>query len=186
MSLSFWLRDYLYISLGGNRKGIRMTYVNLLVTMLLGGLWHGSSWNFVIWGAIHGLVLSVEKFIFSKKFKFLKKINILGYILTFTIVLFSWIFFRAQNLEIAVISIKKIFEFDFSLPFIGDITVVSNAILMLVLGILLDLFLFTKKIDLENFGSRFTNTKLVLITSLIAMIISLFHSTSINFIYFQF
>lgn len=65
MSLSFWLRDYLYISLGGNRKGIKITYRNLLLTMLLGGLWHGSSWNFVIWGAIHGLFLSVEKYSFS-------------------------------------------------------------------------------------------------------------------------
>ena len=60
MSLSFWLRDYLYISLGGNRKGIAITYRNLMITMLLGGLWHGSSWNFVIWGGIHGLVLSVS------------------------------------------------------------------------------------------------------------------------------
>jgi len=66
MSLSFWLRDYLYISLGGNRKGIKITYRNLMITMLLGGLWHGASWNFVIWGGIHGLVLSIEKFTFQK------------------------------------------------------------------------------------------------------------------------
>ncbi|WP_202964454.1 MBOAT family O-acyltransferase [Algibacter lectus] len=63
MSLSYWLRDYLYISLGGNRKGIKITYRNLMITMLLGGLWHGSSWNFIIWGGIHGLVLSMEKLI---------------------------------------------------------------------------------------------------------------------------
>lgn len=62
MSLSYWLRDYLYVSLGGNRKGIKITYRNLMLTMLLGGLWHGSSWNFVIWGGIHGIVLSIEKY----------------------------------------------------------------------------------------------------------------------------
>ncbi|UWX56111.1 hypothetical protein NYZ99_07365 [Maribacter litopenaei] len=65
MSLSYWLRDYLYISLGGNRKGIKITYRNLMLTMLLGGLWHGSSWNFIIWGGIHGLVLGIEKFLKS-------------------------------------------------------------------------------------------------------------------------
>ena len=61
ISLSTWLRDYLYISLGGNRKGQLRTYANLFITMLLGGLWHGASWNFVIWGAAHGLLLGLHK-----------------------------------------------------------------------------------------------------------------------------
>lgn len=62
ISLSTWLRDYLYISLGGNRKGKARTYINLCLTMLLGGLWHGASWNFVIWGGFHGIALAAQKF----------------------------------------------------------------------------------------------------------------------------
>jgi len=62
ISLSTWLRDYLYIPLGGNRKGLRRTYFNLFATMLLGGLWHGASWNFIIWGGLHGLYLSIHRF----------------------------------------------------------------------------------------------------------------------------
>ena len=63
------VKDYLYISLGGNRKGKLLTYRNLILTMLLGGLWHGSSWNFIIWGLIHGFILALEKILFSKKKK---------------------------------------------------------------------------------------------------------------------
>src|SRR5687767_11076650 len=62
ITLSTWLRDYLYIGLGGNRKGVLRTYGNLMITMLLGGLWHGASWTFVVWGALHGTFLCVERF----------------------------------------------------------------------------------------------------------------------------
>ena len=61
ISLSAWLRDYLYVPLGGNRKGRARTYVNLFLVMLLGGLWHGAAWNFVIWGALHGVLLASER-----------------------------------------------------------------------------------------------------------------------------
>jgi D-alanyl-lipoteichoic acid acyltransferase DltB (MBOAT superfamily) len=61
ISLSSWLRDYLYISLGGNRKGKFRQYLNLIITMFLGGLWHGASWNFVLWGTFHGIALAVHK-----------------------------------------------------------------------------------------------------------------------------
>lgn len=67
ISLSSWLRDYLYISLGGNRKGSFRTYVNLMITMLLGGLWHGASWVFVIWGGLHGMALAVDRFLSNEK-----------------------------------------------------------------------------------------------------------------------
>ena len=66
ISLSSWLRDYLYIPLGGNRKGKFRTYANLMITMLLGGLWHGASWNFVIWGGLHGLYLAIESLRWSR------------------------------------------------------------------------------------------------------------------------
>ncbi|WP_166966410.1 MBOAT family O-acyltransferase [Yeosuana marina] len=187
MSLSFWLRDYLYISLGGNRKGIKITYRNLMLTMLLGGLWHGANWTFIIWGGIHGTVLSLEKYFKSTPYAHkLNGFGFLGYPITFTIVLFSWIFFRAQSLNSATIAIKKIIQFDFSMPFIGDINSVINAILVLSMGILFDLYIFNKKIDLENFGAKFSITKIAIISSVIIILINLFYSTSNNFIYFQF
>ena len=67
MTLSRWLRDYLYIPLGGSRKGRLMTYRNLMITMLLGGLWHGAAWTFVIWGGIHGVGLSYERFVRDRR-----------------------------------------------------------------------------------------------------------------------
>jgi len=187
MSLSFWLRDYLYISLGGNRKGIKITYQNLMLTMLLGGLWHGSSWNFVIWGGIHGIVLSIEKYLKSNpNFTRTNGLSILGYPITFSIVLFSWIFFRSKDLSSAILAIKKIILFDFSVPFIGNYYLLINCIILLSIGILFDLYLFNKNIDLENFGAKFNMIKIAIITSIIIVLINLFYSTSNNFIYFQF
>ncbi len=101
ISLSSWLRDYLYVPLGGNRKGRARTYVNLSIVMLLGGLWHGSSWNFVVWGAIHGTVLSLER-AFGKDALYRRLPDALKVALTFFIVLISWVFFRAETLAQAV------------------------------------------------------------------------------------
>lgn len=186
-SLSYWLRDYLYISLGGNRKGIKITYRNLMLTMLLGGLWHGSSWNFIIWGGIHGVVLSIEKYLKSNRTSNISnKLSFLGYPLTFSIVLFSWIFFRSQDLNSAILAINRIISFDFSSPFIGDIIIASNSVFVLTIGILFDFYLLNKKIDLENFGAQFSSLKVALISTVIIILINLFYSTSNNFIYFQF
>jgi D-alanyl-lipoteichoic acid acyltransferase DltB (MBOAT superfamily) len=184
MSLSFWLRDYLYISLGGNRKGIAITYRNLLLTMLIGGLWHGSSWNFVIWGGIHGLFLSIEKYTFST-FK-IKTFNALGYIYTFIVVLISWVFFRAPDLATASSIIGKIFSFDFGPLFIGDINTFVNALLLLSLGVLIDLKIFRSDSSLEDYGVRFSAIKLSFVVSCIIILLCLFYSTAENFIYFQF
>ncbi|MFL5955088.1 MAG: MBOAT family O-acyltransferase [Gaiellaceae bacterium] len=91
MTLSRWLRDYLYIPLGGNRKGRLLTYRNLMLTMLLGGLWHGAAWTFVVWGGIHGLGLSLERATGWRPNKWL------GRLITFHVVCFAWIFFRADS-----------------------------------------------------------------------------------------
>jgi D-alanyl-lipoteichoic acid acyltransferase DltB (MBOAT superfamily) len=103
ISLSSWLRDYVYISLGGNRRGKRRTYVNLMLTMLIGGLWHGASWNFVIWGGLHGIYLAIHKMILNNKkenyenLQFSKQ-NIIPFVtnvaLSFFLVSFTWLFFR--------------------------------------------------------------------------------------------
>ena len=100
MSLSFWLRDYLYIPLGGNRKGTIRTGLNLLITMLLGGLWHGANIRFVIWGLMHGVGLLVNRFfiwVFDKlKISFPKP---LGWFITFHFIVLTWVVFRAHSLE---------------------------------------------------------------------------------------
>ena len=107
ISLSSWLRDYLYIPLGGNRKGKVRQYVNLFVTMLIGGFWHGASWNFIFWGALHGSALAIDKV----RIDTLKKrggapggwkgtvLKIGGVFLTFHFVCFCWIFFKASTFQ---------------------------------------------------------------------------------------
>ncbi|GAD04379.1 probable poly (beta-D-mannuronate) O-acetylase [Porphyromonas crevioricanis JCM 15906] len=109
ISLSSWLKDYLYISLGGNRKGKFRTYLNLLITMLLGGLWHGAALRFVLWGAIHGTALAVHKFVMhlfpraKAEGGDMKPLwRFLGVIFTFHLVAFSWVPFRAANMETVV------------------------------------------------------------------------------------
>lgn len=97
ISLSSWLRDYLYIPLGGNRLGEVRTYINLALVMLLGGLWHGASWNFVIWGGIHGGMLAFERL--QGKDSFYRSLPRVAKIaVTYIIVLFTWVFFRTDDL----------------------------------------------------------------------------------------
>lgn len=101
LSLSFFLRDYLYIPLGGNRKGQARTYANLAIVMLLGGLWHGASWNFVVWGGIHGGVLALERALAPRRW--LERLPAaLRVALTFTITTIAWVFFRAADLPAAL------------------------------------------------------------------------------------
>jgi D-alanyl-lipoteichoic acid acyltransferase DltB (MBOAT superfamily) len=106
ISLSTWLRDYLYLPLGGNRKGPARTYVNLMLTMVLGGLWHGAAWTFVLWGAFHGALLCLHRFarpwlerwadprgpIASRAWFFLRAL------VFFQLVCFGWLLFRANSL----------------------------------------------------------------------------------------
>lgn len=101
MSLSTFLRDYLYIPLGGNRHGTSRTYINLMLTMVIGGLWHGASWNFVIWGAIHGGMLSFERMMGKDSFYALMP-RPLKIAITFVIVLITWVFFRSETLDVAL------------------------------------------------------------------------------------
>lgn len=109
ISLSSWLKDYLYIPLGGNRKGKIRQYVNLMVTMLLGGLWHGASWNYVVWGGIHGIGLCVDKLLLKWKFLNTWLGKSMGLIITFHFVCFAWIFFRAPDFASAGVMLKQIF-----------------------------------------------------------------------------
>ncbi len=117
MTLSRWLRDYLYIPLGGNRKGTLVTYRNLLLTMLLGGLWHGAAWTFVIWGALHGIGLVAERVVRLEWAR--RRLPVPAdtawrraacRLLTFNFVCFAWIFFRADSFARAREIIARLFD----------------------------------------------------------------------------
>ncbi|MCA9141712.1 MAG: MBOAT family protein, partial [Planctomycetales bacterium] len=124
ISLSTWLRDYLYIPLGGNRVGSLRTYANLMITMLLGGLWHGASWNFVAWGALHGGALAVLKATSGFRERLVARMRIPSpvsvaaeIVVTFHFVCLTWIFFRAETLAQALQVIRGIAT-DWGSPFI--------------------------------------------------------------------
>ncbi len=106
MTLSRFLRDFLYIPLGGNRKGRLRTYFNLMATMLLGGLWHGAAWTFVLWGAFHGTGLSLEHALGGR----LRAPGWLRWLVTFNLVVFGWILFRSQDLALFWTYVTRMFE----------------------------------------------------------------------------
>ena len=112
ISLSTWLRDYLYISLGGNRKGKARQYLNLFITMLLGGLWHGASWNFVLWGSMHGVGLALHKMWMgaTRGLTFVRSRwwSVLGVLFTFHFVMLAWIFFRNRELATSITMLEQI------------------------------------------------------------------------------
>ncbi len=113
ISLSTWLRDYLYIPIGGNKKGSARTYVNLMITMLLGGLWHGASWTFVVWGGLHGLYLGAERLLrenvpAQEWFKSLWFKIAMG-LVTYFLVNITWVFFRSQSFDQAKTMLGSMF-----------------------------------------------------------------------------
>ena len=109
ISLSSWLRDYLYVSLGGSRAGKWRTYRNLLLTMLLGGLWHGASWNFVVWGGLNGLYLSAERMLGVRVEAPLSwPVRVLRTVLTFHLICLTWVFFRAATFAQAFYIVRQV------------------------------------------------------------------------------
>ncbi len=116
ITLSSWLQQYLYISLGGNRKGEVRTYVNLILTMVIGGIWHGANWTYIIWGLLHGGALAVHKlwtkFTSSANKQHSAISNVISIIFTFMFTTFCWIFFRAESFSHAIMIISRIFVFE--------------------------------------------------------------------------
>ncbi len=188
ISLSSWLRDYLYIPLGGNRVGKFRQYFNLFITMVLGGLWHGASWKFVFWGAMHGLGLTIEKGIQSVfKPSGNRILKLVGIFVTFHFISFCWIFFRASSFEVAVQMLHQIvYSFDANL-FVPVITGYKNVFLLIALGYLLHLT--PRRIDLK-LETALTKSPLIVKSLLLALVIWLVIQTKSSeiqpFIYFQF
>jgi D-alanyl-lipoteichoic acid acyltransferase DltB (MBOAT superfamily) len=164
ISLSTWLRDYLYIPLGGSREGERKTYRNLLITMVLGGLWHGANWTFVVWGTLHGLVLSVERWISCLGTKVAEPSGarrLASRVLTFHIVCFSWIFFRAESVSGALKMISSLGHFQWSHDYSAAFLFLA---ILVCLGLLIDLqmeysggeYVFQKQSPILAFGAAMT------------------------------
>ena len=182
LSLSRWLRDYLYIPMGGNRRGDLIQYRNILVTLLLAGLWHGSSWNFVIWGGIHGLLLCFEKRtgLIPKNFK-------LGNcIVIFLILSLSRIFFRSLDIGDSFVIIQKLVNWQGTVVDIRNISIFATVLYGLLITFIIDTFLFVSKIDLEELGSKIKDFGYVALVCFLTINIVLFFSSSNTFIYFQF
>ena len=141
ISLSSWLQDYLYIPLGGNRKGELRAYINLFITMLLGGLWHGANITFIIWGAIIGIALIIHKLFLKFKVRTNIKGNILtdsiSVLFTFIYICITWIFFRAESITNAFDILKKCFNFSSGInqPFTWTFISIATVIIATSLGI---------------------------------------------------
>ncbi len=133
ISLSTWLRDYLYVPLGGNRHGTVRTYRNLLLTMLLGGFWHGANWTFIVWGAWHGGWLAIERALGVDAAP--QRIDVLRWAFTLLLVMLGWVVFRAENLDVAWRLYAALFSFgDWGLSALNSAQLTSLQITTLLLA----------------------------------------------------
>jgi len=185
ISLSTWLRDYLYMPLGGNRKGPWRTYVNLSIVMLLGGLWHGAAWNFVVWGGIHGLWLAAERAM-GKQSLYAALPRKARVAFTFFGVLITWVFFRAADLPAAgryLLSMFGLLDVQPSSALVGAILYTPYSLASLALAALV-IWVAPQTWDWTR---RLTAPKAVL--SLVALVLALIAMGSQGFnpfIYFNF
>jgi D-alanyl-lipoteichoic acid acyltransferase DltB (MBOAT superfamily) len=190
ISLSQWLRDYLYISLGGNRKGKIRTYLNLMITMLLGGLWHGASLKFVIWGGLHGIGLVINRIwdlIFKSHLRTGWVGKALGIFVTFQFVSFCWIFFRAPDMESVKVMLTQVFESFSPGSYMTVLPAYSNALLLMGVAYLIH---FLPEKTKESYRGLFIKIPLVAqlaVIMLVAVLLFQMRTTEIMpFIYFRF
>ena len=188
ISLSTWLKDYLYIPLGGNRKGRMRQYLNLFLTMLLGGLWHGADWTFMVWGGINGLALCIDKML-PKKERQNFMLQVVSNIITFIFITFTWIFFRAENFSSAWEIIRGIFTLQdgivqpFFWAFAGIVVLLGSTIVAAVKSgskDIADVDGYYPVIDLNCMGGQ------VLFFVFCGLILGLAYTGEHPFVYFQF
>ncbi len=183
ISLSTWLRDYLYIPLGGSRKGKLRTYMNLLITMVLGGLWHGANWTFLLWGLFHGILLTIQH-AFSRKEEerqpqpFLNAVRALA---TFHLVCIGWVLFRADSATIAGQMLLQMFRLDL---FASGATLAPYALLC---GILYLLMIADEHLSPGKLFERLPLALRALVLFFCFLLLVLFEpQRGVAFIYFQF
>lgn len=187
ISLTTWFRDYIYFSLGGNRCSKSRWIFNTMVVFLVSGLWHGAAYAFLIWGALHGLCMVIERLIYGDKIKTISNsfslINWFRLILTFTIVNFAWIFFRINDLGSVKIIFRKIFM-EPGRPFLD-----TNTLLMayIAIGIVFIYdFVKEKKLKIHLLSSKYIVVRYVTAVLLICYILTFGVLNGGSFIYFQF
>ncbi len=177
ISLSTWFRDYVYIPLGGNRKGTMFTYRNMVLAMLISGLWHGAAWMFIIWGALHALGRIATRELERSEF-YMKRIpRIIKQVAVFSFVTFAWIFFRSASLDDAFIIISRIFSTVWTDPQFPLL------MLILILSIWLYQFLYESKLRTALQSSAF---KIAMVIGMILYLSLFAPSGNQPFIYFQF
>lgn len=189
ISLSSWLRDYVYIPLGGNRKGVVRTYVNNFLTMLIGGLWHGAAWKFIFWGAMHGVGLAVHKA--SKPWldripdNFVTKL-FFGAI-TFIYVSLLWVFFRASDFSDSVLIIKNIF-IDFDIRQIPQFCMARPAWCIMMGALIIFHYVPQRWADATQAAFIKVNwgVKLIVFLVVVQLVIEFMSEEVAPFIYFQF
>lgn len=188
ISLSSWFKDYLYIPLGGNKKGKYRTYINLLIVFFLTGLWHGASWNFVVWGLFHGFFIIIERL---NIVKLPPKLNILSRLYTLLVVILGWVFFRAENLEYGMDFIEKMFSFTSGVNNYPYIFINNYVIVALISGIAFSLPLRAfiaskiKKVIKNNIVKDVVTYSFYLLIFILS-ITELAQTTYNPFIYFRF
>ncbi len=188
ISLSTWLRDYLYVPLGGNRKGKVRTYVNLMLTMLLGGLWHGASWTFVVWGGLHGAALAVNKAFHDLRGTKggapprSRLLHAAGVFFTFHVVLVGWVFFRADSFDKARLIFSRLTELSTYHPNLPT-TVVAVLALRLASHFLPENLYRTLRDGFIRLPAPVQGVALFLAAVAIAQMAS---SDAVPFVYFQF
>lgn len=185
ISLSSWLRDYLYIPLGGNRNGILKMYVALMVTMLLGGLWHGAAWTFIAWGGLHGTYLILERL--QRKyipFKITAKNGIFLAFITFTCVNITWVFFRAREFGTAWNMIKSMLLFNTN----GEKVLEQFDIIkvMVVIAILFLCHWFMRNTSMKEVSLKTPSWVLGVFWAIMFFLIVISQGSGEQFIYFQF
>jgi alginate O-acetyltransferase complex protein AlgI len=194
ISLSTWLRDYLYIPLGGNKKSPNRTYLNLATVMFLGGLWHGASWNFVIWGMLHGGYLAIHKIISDKfpgikihpffKSKFGKIVSIL---ITQYFVFLAWIPFRVHNTADMWYSIQKYVLFDFQMSESFTFLLEHKwPVGLMILFFILHFIIYLRPNVMHKINNLSLKWWTVVITVILLLIVFLFNGNPEDFIYFRF
>ena len=189
ITLSFWLRDYVYIPLGGNRKGQVRQHFNLMVTMLLGGLWHGAAWTFVVWGAGHGIALCVHKLCkpWLDRIESTRFTRSVSWLMTFGLVAFLWIFFRASSFHVAGQVISRIFT-DFEWAYL-PVFLEKRWTWCLMLAIIFALHFVPRRIW-DQLRDKFISSpwavKLVIFIVLIQLVLQFASATVQPFLYSQF
>jgi len=193
ISLSLWLRDYLYIPLGGNKKGNLKTYVNLVIVMFLGGLWHGASWNFVIWGLMHGVYLTVQKLIVKKfpkltnnTFTQKKHIKIISILVTQYFVFMAWLAFRVQDIDALSYVLYKYMIWDFATSSTIQMLSHNKLPVLLIIGFFILNYISYKRNIVEKLSQIKPIYWIGFLISIIILILFFYDNTPEDFIYFRF